>query len=184
MWARLLVGLVTLLGIYLLIRTLLQRKTETPNKIDDTFDKVFSNSEYQSSQKNWLLVSKMETANWTSKLFINNLNLWGMGCVAKRPTTQSSCTWSSNSKDLPNRRNTDLVDISRIATETFKPSKWGVYETVEDSVEDIILWMRYTKFPTRQLSIREHIVEMKKRGYFAGEDVEEYLKKVLAWEKK
>jgi hypothetical protein len=190
MWGKLLVGLGALLGIYLLIRNLFRSK-EAPTKIENSFNKVFDRSDYKATKQNWLDVSRMETAGWTSNLFLNGNNLWGMKVVKKRPTTQIPFTQAGT----PGRNSTIAAKLFPNITEAFTGTPdpgsgsisnsitpvWGKYATIDKAVEDIILWMQYTKFPNRVLSLREHIQEMKNRGYFAGEDVATYFNKVVAW---
>ncbi len=180
MWAKSLVGLGTLLAIFLLIRNLLRgNKAKAPAKIYDAFEDVFKNSDYKASMNNWLLVSKMETAGWTSKLFVNGLNLWGMKRAKVRPNTQIPFTQSGSPG-----RDSGFLNTTAIASEVSGNNQWAKYSNLHNAVKDIILWMQYTKFPNRVMSLRDHVEEMKKRSYFVGEDVEEYLKKILAWEKR
>jgi hypothetical protein len=174
MLVRSLLGLGALLAIFLLIRNLWRRK-ETPNKIEEAFNRVFDNSDYKATKQNWIDVSRMETAGWSSKLFVNGNNLWGMKKARKRPNTQSSEQWGSPGRD------NSAINPTAIVSEVTGQNQWASYRTLDDAVKDIILWMQYTKFPNRPLSLRDHIQEMKNRSYFVGEDVAEYLGKVVAW---
>jgi hypothetical protein len=174
MWAKSLLGLGVLLAIFLLIRNLFRAKG-TPNKILDSFDRVFDNSDYKATKQNWIDVSRMETAGWTSKLFLNGNNLWGMKKAKKRANTQESTQWG-----VPGRDQT-VLNPTAIVSEVSGQNQWAKYANLDDAVKDIILWMQYTKFPNRPLSLRDHIQEMKNRSYFVGEDVAEYLGKVVAW---
>lgn len=191
MWGKSLLGLGVLLTIFLLIRNLLRGKA-TPNKIEDAFNRVFDNSDYKATKQNWLDVSRMETAGWTSKLFINGNNLWGMKRAKKRPNTQSKFEQSGFAgrdsgffeKYFPNINQIAKDGLKEFATtpiQTGSQDVWAKYATIDDAVKDIILWMQYTKFPNRPLSLRDHIMEMQKRSYFVGEDVATYLGKVVAW---
>jgi len=173
MWGKLSVGLALLLGIFLVIRNLFRGK-ETPNNIEGTFKKVFKDSDYKASMQNWLDVSRMETAGWNSPLFINGLNLWGMKKARKRPNTQESTLYGTPGRDKN-------LSVTGVVSEVTGQSQWAKYGSLEDSVRDIILWMDYTKFPNGVLSLRDHVEEMKKRSYFVGEDVSEYLGKIIAW---
>jgi hypothetical protein len=198
MWGKLSVGLVGLLGIYLLIRSLF-KNGKTPNKILDAFDKGFKDSGYDASKQNWIDVSKMETAGWSSPLFINGLNLWGMKKAKVRPNTQTSFTQQGQagrnesffSKFFPNVSHLMSEGVIDYATKPLPSSgsmsvgnDWAKYNNLSDAVQDIILWMKYTNFPTKKLSLRDHIEEMAKRKYFVGEDTSTYLSKVLAWQKR
>jgi len=176
MWVKLLGGLVALFALYLLIRSLF-RNDKSPKAIERAFNEVFDKSDYRNSKNNWLLVSKMETAGWSSKLFVNGFNLWGMKKARKRPNTQQATTWGVPGRDTG-------ISVTGVLSEITGQSEWAKYANLNDAVTDIILWMDYTKFPKEKLSIRDHVEEMKKRSYFVGEDVQEYLGKVLAWEKR
>jgi len=153
-------GLLLLSGLFLLTRILKSNsKTITdlkvPEGIKNAFDQVFKSSPYYASENNWIAISKMETAAWTSNLFKNAINLWGMKLPKVRPTTAAGQLASGN-------------------------NFWARYNSLNDSVKDIILWMEYTKFPKQSLSLTDHIEEMKKRGYFE-ESIPQYTKLVEAW---
>ncbi len=177
MWVKSLAGLAVVLGIFLLIRNLLTRGGKNPNNILKAFDRNFKGTDYEASKNNWIAVSKMETAGWSSKLFLNGLNLWGMKKARKRPNTQASVLFGTPGRDTG-------ISPTGIVSEITGQSEWAKYNSLDDAVKDIILWMEYTKFPKQPLSLRNHVEEMKKRSYFVGEDVAEYLGKVLAWEKR
>lgn len=152
-------GLLILSGVYLLIRILngntTGRVNNVPKAIQDAFNEAFDGSPYEALKDNWLAVSKMETAGWASDLFNKANNLWGMMRPKVRPNTASGFL-------MGNR-------------------EWAKYDTVKDAVKDILLWMDYTKFPRKPLSIENHIAEMKQRKYFEEPD-EQYLAAVKAWE--
>lgn len=174
MWLKLSGGLGVLLVIFLVIRSFF-KSDKAPNKIIKAFDDVFNSSSFKESKANWLAVSKMETAGWSSNLFINGLNLWGMKQAKKRPNTQISTLYGVPGRDTG-------MSVTGVISEVTGKSEWAKYKTVNDAVKDIILWMEYTKFPKEKLSLRDHVEAMKERGYFVGEDVKEYLGKVVAWE--
>jgi len=167
------IGLAIVLVGYLLTRLLFRKKS--PQTVSNAFDEVFDRSDYKATKNNWFLVSKMETAGWSSPLFINGLNLWGMKKARKRPNTQEKTLFG-----VPGRDNG--ISVTGIVSEMTGQSEWAKYANLNDAVKDIILWMEYTKFPKEKLSLRSHVEEMKKRSYFVGEDVNEYLGKILAWE--
>lgn len=124
---------------------------------------TFGDSPYKNLE-NWLAVSKMETAGWTSSLYNFHNNPWGMGYAKTRPNRQERSSAVSSS------------------TGQGTHFQFASYETLEDACADICLWMDYEKFPTQQLAIADHVAEMGKRGYFGKEDPAEYLSKVLAWQ--
>lgn len=56
------------------------------------------------------------------------------------------------------------------------------YDSIEDAVADLILWMDYVGFPKKPMSIKEQVSAMNQVGYFGNEPEADYLAKVLAWE--
>jgi len=114
---------------------------------------------------NWLAVSKMETAGWTSGAYVHALNPWGMMTAKVRPDRQAG---------------------SYLGTRVGDQVTFGLarYDSIEDAVADLALWMDYVKFPKREMTIQEHVVAMDTVGYFGDEDAQLYLAKVLAWEKR
>ena len=154
------------------------RVANVPDPVQKAFNKAFDQSVYSSIKDNWLAVSKMETAGWTSKLFINSLNLWGMKQPKVRPTTAEGKTFGITGRETISKLFPNITELANMAT---GQSEWAKYATVDDAAKDIILWMDYTKFPRGPLSLRNHIEEMKKRSYFQ-EDTDYYLKAVIAWE--
>lgn len=199
MLGKLLVSLASLFALFLLIRSFLKAKKGPKEvSIEDTFTEVFKQSSFKTLKDNWLYVSKMETAGWTSPLFVNGNNLWGMKRAVKRPNTQSPFIQTGTpgrdasffQKFFPNFYQLANEGPAAFITKPLPPAgklnigitpEWATYKNVRDSVEDIILWMDYTKFPKGPLSLRDHINEMAKRSYFVGEDVKTYLGKVEAW---
>lgn len=155
-----LVGLLLALGVFLLTRITKGRsssliKIKAPEAIKEAFDTTFKNSSHPDSVNNWLAVSKMETGGFNSKIFRETLNLWGMKHPKKRPTKASGKYLSGT-------------------------NEWAKYDSLKDSVQDIILWMNYTKFPKGNLSLDDHLKEMKARGYFE-EPIDQYTNLVKAW---
>lgn len=100
----------------------------------------------------------METAGWTSSLFQNADNPWGMKQAKVRPNHQDGAYTSGG-------------------------AKFANYADAYNAVLDLQDWVEYTGFPEYPLSLQEHIKEMKKRGYF-GEPEGDYLALVLAWQKR
>jgi hypothetical protein len=200
-------GLLILSGVGLLLflitkitkgSSLTGRVANVPDPVQKAFNKAFDNSPYQSLKDNWLAVSKMETAGWTSKLFNNSLNLWGMKKAKVRPNTQNGSTFGNTGRDtslfqklFPNVDQLQKFGLKEYFTTPLPPqgtvdygqSEWAKYSDLNNAVADIILWMEYTKFPKGPLSLRDHIEQMKARKYFE-EDTDYYLKAVQAWQAK
>jgi len=104
----------------------------------------------------WMDVSGMETNNYTSRIFKNNLNPWGMKVAKRRETTQS------NSYGL---------------------DTWAAYDSLTDAAQDICLWMDAVKFSKNISQLDAFVTEMKSKGYFVGESAFTYYQKVLAQKK-
>jgi hypothetical protein len=198
MLQKLLIGSLVVLGIYLATK-IFKKKSKTPRSIEDNFDVVFYNSNYKNTKNNWLAVSKMETAGWTSPLFLNGFNLWGMKKAKVRKNTQSTFTQAGTpgrdvsffQKFFPNFDQLNKEGIFNFLTKPLPPSgnlttvftsDWAKYPSIEAAVIDILLWMDYTKFPKEKLTLLQHVQAMKDRGYFAGEDVATYFNKCAAWQ--
>jgi hypothetical protein len=157
-------GLLTLSGVGLLLflitkitkgSSLTGRVANVPDPVQKAFNKVFDNSPYRSLKDNWLAVSKMETAAWTSNLYKNYFNLWGMKVPKVRHNVVAGQVASGN-------------------------NFWARYNSLDDAVKDITLWMDYTKFPYTA-SLDEQLKAMKDRGYFQ-ESLDAYSKLVKAWQ--
>lgn len=112
------------------------------------------------SGNNWAAISKMETANFTSKLFKAALNPWGMKVAKIRPNHQDGAYVGDGS------------------------TNWARYSSIDRAMLDIIDWCNYTKFPKGELSLEKHVSEMGARGYYGTESYSSYLAKVRAWLKR
>lgn len=111
---------------------------------------------------NWALVSKMETAVWTSSLFKNANNPWGM--------------------TFPTKRDTTAIGVYVGSANSTTSLKFARYEDLFDGCKDIIDYMDYWEFPKGNLSLRAHIEAMGELGYFGEESVDSYYNKVVAWQ--
>lgn len=89
--------------------------------------------------KNWVAVSRFETGDFTSALFKNHNNLWGMKKSVKRDNTQ---------------------DYS------VPPKGFAGYRTLDRAATDIVLYMREFNFPFHFDSVEAQIEFMKSKGYF------------------
>jgi len=105
--------------------------------------------------------AQLESADFTSRLFRTYSNMWGMGCVRVRRTTQVGCTQ-------------ELFDGGQTK---------GVYTRPSSSQEDIIDWLeQYNNppFPEKVQSVEQFVREMKQRGYFTT-SYENYLRQMKLW---
>lgn len=112
-----------------------------------------------SNADNWMAVAKMETAGFSSGGFIHALNPWGMHQAKIRPEHQLSTYQGTNGEKIAS------------------------YTDFNDAVLDLMDWIDYTDFPKYNLSLIEHIEEMKARNYFP-QSANDYLALVLAWQKR
>jgi flagellum-specific peptidoglycan hydrolase FlgJ len=82
--------------------------------------------------------ARHETGNYSSRLARDQFNLFGMKKPLIRPFVGSKS--SSNS--------------------------YMTYESYDQSVKDLLLWMDSTGFPISVKGSSEYVAELKKRGYF------------------
>lgn len=102
----------------------------------------------------------METAGFTSSLYKNANNPWGMKVAVIRPHFQKGAYVSGG------------------------VFNWASYDDLNQACRDIVAWCDYTKFPKGDLSLEAHVAAMGARNYFGNETVSSYLSKVRAWLKK
>lgn len=159
-WVTLVLLLLGSLGVYALSRRTKNGANQTapfnnPNEVTQLILNAVQNSGYSYRiAQYWVYVSKMETAKWTSNLFLKNHNLWGMKTPQKRQTT---------------------------ATNKGMPDTWAKYANVAESAKDIVYYMIEFNYPTSVDSLEDFISIMQSKGYFGNESFESYYNKVLAW---
>jgi flagellum-specific peptidoglycan hydrolase FlgJ len=90
-----------------------------------------------------------ETGNYSSPLSIRQNNLFGMNVPKYRP----------------------------FAGFPVAGSVYAGYDSKEDSINDLLLWMDYTKFPEKVSDSLEYVTELRKRGYFT-DSIQNYLRGV------
>jgi uncharacterized FlgJ-related protein len=135
-----LVLLLPMLGIALLGYLLLMKPKQTFNK------KLILNSEYSQLLPYLIAQAKFETGNFSSRLANEFSNLYGMGCVKVRPTTQIGCT-------------EPIFD-------TGGNRSMGIYKSWDKSIEDILLWLKYNNAPQSFVDVENYAYWLKSRGYF------------------
>lgn len=86
-----------------------------------------------------------ETGNFTSRIFYENNNLFGMKLAKKRETTAKG----------ENRGH-------------------AVYDNIKDSIQDFVLYYKAFGYPANFKTIRDYITAIKQKKYFAS-DLEDYL---------
>lgn len=98
----------------------------------------------------WVAVSQFETANWTSKLYTNSNNLFGMMFVNnKRPNHQSGEVQASE-------------------------GMFATFRSRADSVKDLADYMDYMKYPKDFETLLDLIQFMAKKNYFYAPNLEAY----------
>lgn len=131
--------------------------TNVPPDFRDAVTDVLGGSEYSGSLNNWLAIAKMETAGFTSNLWLKANNPWGMQQPIKRETTS----------------------IGPYVSLGMQPAfNWAKYSTYQDAARDILYWMRYTNFPKGHLSISDFVDALQNRNY---DDNPNYYNLVIAW---
>lgn len=93
----------------------------------------------------WVMVSKFETANYTSDLFRYHNNLWGMSYFRNgaRPTKGTYRVYYNG-----------------------KPTRFAGYKTKQAAVEEIVLYLEHANYPKDFNDLKSFILFMKKKGYF------------------
>lgn len=104
----------------------------------------------------WFLVSNMETAGFTSNLFVKANNPWGMKQPSKRPTTSIGATASG----------------------------FASYRDLTDAAVDLSLYLQYFGYPADFRSLDDQLIFMRSKGYFGDETLDSYRGKVIAWANK
>lgn len=104
----------------------------------------------------WFLISNMETAGFTSNLFVKANNPWGMKQPSKRPTTSIGPTASG----------------------------FASYRDLTDAAVDLSLYLQYFNYPPDFRTLDEQIIFMREKNYFGSETLESYRDKVIAWANK
>jgi hypothetical protein len=102
----------------------------------------------------WIAVSDHETGTWTSRLFREANNMFGM----KQPMTRA--TYS-------------------IGPTKSSEGNFATFKSLEDSVKDLYLYMEEWRYPKDFLSIEDFIAFMKYKNYY-GDSYDNYLKSVKA----
>jgi uncharacterized FlgJ-related protein len=96
----------------------------------------------------WVAISEHETGRFTSDIFKENRNLFGMRLAKIRDTT--------------------AIGENR---------KHAVYASIEDSIEDLSLYLEHFNYPSEFETIDQLVSFMAQKGYFTA-DKEKYLNAV------
>lgn len=96
-----------------------------------------------------LAQAKHESGNFTSNIFWENNNPFGMKCPRKRPTT---CIGTNRGH--------------------------GVFNSIEDAVIDYVWWMEFNNIPFNEKNTRKYVQLLKNKRYFE-DDINRYYKAVI-----
>lgn len=105
-----------------------------------------------------LAQAKHETGNFKSGVYKANNNLFGMKHPYKRPSVGERGTLAPDG------------------------GHYQKYSGDSESVNDLLLWMEYTKFPTTVKDAEQYALELKGRSYY-GDTIENYTKGLKFWMK-
>lgn len=142
--APLLIGLASLL--------LLFRKKETIFPAQIISERLKKAGLSDRLVKWWVAVSDHETGTWTSRLFRDANNLFGM----KQPMTRATYSVGPTKSSEGN---------------------FATFRSLDDSVKDLLLYMEEFRYPKDFLGIEDFIAFMKYKNYY-GDSYDNYLKSV------
>jgi len=102
-----------------------------------TIQSIVLNSKYKNLAPFIIAQAQVETGDFTSRLYKEANNLFGMRCAKVRPQKRVACF-----------------------------NNYAVYGTKEESVKDYLAWLDYANFPANIESVDSFVYELKKRRYF------------------
>lgn len=146
------VGISPLLLVGLLIAFFLSRKKTNTSKAmeyDLLIQKIVAGNGYSSSMARMIAaVARHESGNYTSPLFLNHKNFFGMKAAKKRPHHQ------------------DYVAQGSLG--------YAGFNSPSNSVRDFIMYLDYVGYPRHFDSVSDLVKTMKGHGYFEA-DLSEYI---------
>lgn len=111
-------------------------------------------SEYRSLVSYIIAQAKVETAEFTSRVYQEDNNMFGMKVNSRPFETPGLMSPEGN--------------------------RYAHYRNDFDSVRDFVAWMRQTNFPTRVGGAEGYALEMKQRGYY-GPSANQYAQNLNFW---
>lgn len=149
----LLVGLLLLFALFQLgVKKVAQKLAPSPSKAINAITEILQSAGYSSRMASfWVGVSDFETGQWTSPLYVNSFNMFGMKQPKKRETLSIGATTSGFAR----------------------------FDSIEDSVRDLVLYMEEFNYPNDFPNLQAMISFMKSKGYFE-ESEDFYYKGVLS----
>lgn len=130
----------SLIGLLLLLLLFLRgQSTSAASKIKS----ILTNAGYSDRMSTWwVAVSNLETAKWTSPLFVKYNNAFGM----KQPLTRFTLSMGAS------------------------PTGYATFASLDDSVNDLIAYMNVRLYPHDFDSVDDMVNFMKSKGYFEDPD--------------
>jgi len=107
---------------------------------------IILDSKYKLLEPYIFAQSQVETGEFSSRLFNEANNLFGMRCATVRKQNRIACL-----------------------------NNYAVFYSKEDSVKDYLSWLEYANFPTSVINANMFVYELKKRRYFT-DSYDNYLK--------
>jgi len=138
------IGVLILFGIFSWKKFL---KSWNPGKIRN----IILGSKYKLLEPYIFAQAQVETANFSSRLFNDANNLFGMRCATVRKQNRIACL-----------------------------NNYAVYYSHEDSVKDYLSWLEYSDFPDAVMNADHFVYELKKRRYFT-DSYDNYLRLVKSY---
>jgi hypothetical protein len=142
-WKKSLPLLVGLLMLYVIFR-----RTKSPSR---SVEEVFRGTEYENLVPFIIAQAKHETGNFTSNLFRNHNNMFGMKVPVKRKSFRNGETESG----------------------------FSTFESTTDSARDFLEYLRSVNFP-KNVDSFQYVAALKNRRYFE-DTFGNYLKGVQSW---
>lgn len=128
------------------------RTLKTKKNPMTTIRRILSRTKYRDYIPYIIAQSKLETGNFTSRLALEEKNLFGMGVPRKRKSLRIGEFLAPNGENF------------------------SVYKSWTDSVKDYVIYLDYFKMPLNLNSCRAYVTKLQSQGY--AEDPN-YIKKVV-----
>lgn len=136
---------------FLLTRRKKTNQVKPDTSTGDIFQDTLKNTPYNLMANLIKAQSQVESANFKSDLYNRANNAFGMKNAERRPQLGFQV----------------------------KGTDYRYYDNLRESIDDLVLWMKFTKFPTA-LTVESYVRELVKRGYFESKP-EDYIKAMKSW---
>ena len=135
-----------------LVILLVGSRTLTRKNPKKTIERIIRKTKYKDYLPYILAQSKLETGNFTSRLALDEKNLFGMGVPSKRKSLRIGEYLAPNGE------------------------RFSVYKNWSDSVNDYLLYLEEFNFPTNLNSCKAFAEKLKSQGYATDPD---YVSKIV-----